>query len=177
MSKFSTVIQYVLINEGSSLSMDPNDSGNWTGGEVNSGELKGSKFGISAAAYPNVDIANMTQAQAEAIYHADYWNKINGDNLRIAFAFLLLDASVNSGISAAVKWAQLIVGEYQDGDCGPLTQAALNAYNQSELCKQYSVSHLMHYMSFSNWHLYAKGFTKRIIFDSMMAQRLLDTPV
>jgi lysozyme family protein len=61
-------------DEGSSWSGDPNDPGNWTGGRIGAGELKGSKFGISAAAHPNVDIAALTRAAAGELYRPTYWD-------------------------------------------------------------------------------------------------------
>jgi hypothetical protein len=38
-------------------------------------DLKGIKYGISAASYPTLDISNVTLTQAQDIYEADYWAK------------------------------------------------------------------------------------------------------
>jgi hypothetical protein len=35
------------------LSMDERDPGNWTGGAIGKGELRGTKYGISAQTYPH----------------------------------------------------------------------------------------------------------------------------
>lgn len=37
------------------LSTDRNDAGNWTGGSVGVGDLKGTKFGISATTQPTAE--------------------------------------------------------------------------------------------------------------------------
>ena len=52
---FQTAFQSLIGNEGG-YSLDPHDRGNWTGGAINVGECKGTKFGISAAAYPNLEL-------------------------------------------------------------------------------------------------------------------------
>jgi hypothetical protein len=36
--------------------MDERDPGNWTGGAIGKGELRGTKWGISAQTYPQIDI-------------------------------------------------------------------------------------------------------------------------
>ena len=70
MMTFDLAFTRLIGNEGV-LSMDPKDSGNWTGGKIGLGKLKGSKYGISAASYPMVDIANLTLEGAKAIYLRD----------------------------------------------------------------------------------------------------------
>jgi lysozyme family protein len=37
-----------LIDHEGAYSADPRDPGNWTGGRVNAGQLKGTKYGIAA---------------------------------------------------------------------------------------------------------------------------------
>ena len=41
--------------EEGTLSLDPTDTGNWTGGAVGRGTLVGTKYGISAASYPTLE--------------------------------------------------------------------------------------------------------------------------
>ena len=49
---FAAAIAMVLAHEGGFQGM-PDDPGNWTGGRLGDGTLKGTKFGISAASYPD----------------------------------------------------------------------------------------------------------------------------
>ena len=78
------------------------DPGNWTGGAVGVCELRGTKFGISAGAYPSLDIAGLTLADAQATYRRDYWDRVRGDELPLAlFKF---DAAMNNGIGHAARW-------------------------------------------------------------------------
>jgi lysozyme family protein len=87
------------------LSVDARDPGNWSGGQVNAGELRGTKFGISAAAYPHVDIRNLTAEQAANITRMDYWNGIPSalpDDTRW-FAF---DAGFHHGLGRVRNWLE-----------------------------------------------------------------------
>lgn len=83
------------------LSLDPDDPGNYTGGAVGKGELKGTKYGISAAAYPHLDIRNLTVEQARELYRKDYWQKSGADKLDWPLCLAHLDFAVNAGLGRA----------------------------------------------------------------------------
>jgi len=59
MDTFDQAFALVVGIEGG-FSTDQNDPGNWTSGKVCIGEFKGTKYGISAASYPHLDIPNLT---------------------------------------------------------------------------------------------------------------------
>lgn len=103
---------------------DPADPGNWTGGAVGAGICRGTKFGISAAAYPTLDIAGLTPRAAAALYLADYWRPIAGDGLAPGVALILFDAAVNQGVRKAARILQAAAGVGEDGVVGPITLAA-----------------------------------------------------
>lgn len=132
-SNFEKAIAFVLKHEGQ-LSLDRNDRGNWTGGEVGVGELRGTKYGISAAAYPRLDIRNLTIEQAVAIYHADYWLPSKADKLRYPMALVQLDSAVQHGVGWALRW----LGETQE----PLPYLArrLRFYANIETFPRYGVA-------------------------------------
>ena len=119
---FDQVFALVLGHEGR-LSMTRGDAGNWTGGKVGVGELRGSKYGISAAAYPTLDIAGLTLAQARTIAWADYWLAARCDLLPAMLALLVFDAAYNNGAGRAVRWLQAAVGATADGLFGTRTAA------------------------------------------------------
>jgi lysozyme family protein len=77
MSNFDRMFEIVAGHEGC-LTAHPADPGNWTDGAVGAGICRGTKFGISAAAYPDLDIANLTLDAAKALYQRDYWQRIAG---------------------------------------------------------------------------------------------------
>lgn len=119
-------IKRVIAAEGGSkITDDPRDPGGLT------------KFGISKKAYPSLDIRNLTEAQAVAIYKRDYWDKIQGDFLPYNVAYTIFNYAVNRGISVAVKYAQKVVGLPEDGVIGPKTIAAIKAKGEPAFLSQY----------------------------------------
>lgn len=89
---------------------NPNDPGNWTGGAKGKGTLKGTRWGIAANTYPNLDIRNLTRAQADEIYIRDYWPKAWGDDWPIGFDQVTYDATVNSGPGRGPLWTCRALG-------------------------------------------------------------------
>ena len=127
---FQMALTFTLAQEGG-FQNSPDDPGNWTGGAVGQGQLVGTNFGISAAAYPTLDIANLTKDQATAIYQSDYWDAISGDKLPVSMAIVTFDAAVNSGPGMGAKWLQSALGITADGVIGPETIAAAQGASDS----------------------------------------------
>ena len=108
MSDFDAIFDFVVGSEGG-FTDNPADPGNWTGGKIGAGECRGTRFGISAGAYPELDIANLTLDAAKALYQRDYWDRIGGDRLPASIALLVFDAAINNGTGRAVRWLQQAV--------------------------------------------------------------------
>jgi lysozyme family protein len=106
------------------FSTDQNDPGNWTSGKVGIGEFKGTKYGISAASYPHLDIPNLTPDEAKAIYGSDYWAAACCDQMPWPLALFVFDCAVNQGVGAAKMTLQQSLGVKVDGVIGPVTVAA-----------------------------------------------------
>ncbi|KVT60593.1 hypothetical protein WK55_09610 [Burkholderia ubonensis] len=123
MDTFDQAFALVVGIEGG-FSTDQNDPGNWTGGKVGVGVFKGTKYGISAAAYPNLDIANLTPDDAKAIYGSDYWAACACDRVPWPLALFVFDCAVNQGVGAAKMTLQQALGVTADGVIGPVTLAA-----------------------------------------------------
>jgi lysozyme family protein len=87
------------------------------------------RFGISARAHPDVDIASLTRERAEAIYLEHYWHPIHADELPRELALALFDAAVNLGLGTAVKLLQTLLHVEADGIVGPQTLARAVAYS------------------------------------------------
>lgn len=117
--KFKIALEYVLKHEGG-YSNNPNDPG----GETN--------FGISKRSYPNLDIKNLTVAQARGIYYNDYWKNFNLDQIKdVAVAAKCMDLIVNAGTGGIkiIQKAMNLHGNEQikvDGALGPATIARVN---------------------------------------------------
>ena len=165
MSGFDRAFVIVTGHEGG-FGADQNDPGNWTGGEVGKGELRGTKFGISAAAYPTVDIANLTLDVAAAIYRRDYWDRIGGDSMPPALALLVFDAAVNNGIERAIVWLQSAVGAEVDGRLGPATLArvaeAKRDMDTVSLCAEFNARRLLFMSGLPTWKAFGLGWARRL---------------
>ncbi|MBW4089878.1 MAG: hypothetical protein HIU82_02045 [Proteobacteria bacterium] len=120
---FARAFAAVVVVEGG-YTRDAADPGNWTGGAVGAGELRGTKYGISAAAYPTLDIAALTISVAAALYRPRYWDVIAGDALPWPVALIAFDCAVNQGPGIAARILQLALGVVADGVVGPVTIAA-----------------------------------------------------
>jgi lysozyme family protein len=88
---------------GETLSLDRADPGNWTGGRVGAGALKGSKWGVSASAHPTLDIASLTIDDALKIFVDGYWNAIDADAMAGGVDHCVSDDAYNSGPGAALR--------------------------------------------------------------------------
>lgn len=120
------------------------------------------KYGISKRSYPDVNIRALTRDQAVAIYKRDYWAKIKGDMLPPRLAYQVLDASVNHGVSQAVKWLQKCVGANPDGIIGPLTIASANTADSAVATMLFNAERIDFYTSLTTFSVYGKGWTRRI---------------
>ena len=151
-----------LIGHEGGYSTDRRDPGNWTGGRVGVGTLKGTKFGLAANTYPNLDIKNLTLAQAKSIYKKDWWDKLGADGMHSAIVFQLWDFAINAGKSRAIKELQQAVGVPADGIIGPQTLAAVNSHDLNDVILSLTAERLKFYTSLSTFKTYGKGWTNRV---------------
>ena len=94
-------LKIVFGNEGG-LTCDPGDPGNWSTGRVGYGKQGCTKYGIATNTYPNIDIRNLTIAQAGKIYERDYWNPNKLGKLESqGVATEIFDTGVNCGVKFA----------------------------------------------------------------------------
>ncbi|MCF0059920.1 hypothetical protein MUK70_11775 [Dyadobacter chenwenxiniae] len=124
---FEKAIEYVGLEEGG-FSLNKKDKGNYTP----SGELKGTKYGISAKSYPNLDIKNLTWEKAQGIYLRDFWNKYSVNSFPPGIRLYLLDSIINHGPANGIKILQTAAGVKADGILGAVTLAngqKINAYD------------------------------------------------
>lgn len=162
MSGFETAFE-IIVDVEKGLSMDPNDPGNWTGGRCGIGQLKGTKYGISAATYPHLDIADLTLEQAKALYHRDFWKAAQCDLLQWPLSLCVFDGAVQHDPVDARKLLQKAVGARQDGHIGPQTlSAAQKAGGWREAAVRYLNTRLDYYQSLGGWGRYGDGWVNRL---------------
>ncbi|MEJ1353116.1 MAG: glycosyl hydrolase 108 family protein [Candidatus Sedimenticola sp. (ex Thyasira tokunagai)] len=85
------------------------------------------KFGISKRAHPDLDIPGLTDDQALAVYHKDYWLQNNCHKLPPALGWALFGGVVNHKPATAIRLLQQSLGVKADGINGPRTQAVAEA--------------------------------------------------
>lgn len=148
-------------NEGG-FQADPNDRGNWTGGQQGKGLLLGTKWGISAAQYPGLNIKALTVERACEIYTRDYLLPLQSGQFDDGVAYQLLDGAVHSGIPAATRMVQRAAGVADDGDIGAVTRSALAQRSESDLIMLFLGERLDFLSRLSGWPRYGAGWARRI---------------
>lgn len=158
---FNEAFNITVGHEGG-YTANPKDRGNWTTGIIGKGKLNGTKYGVSAMAYPNVDIKNLSVEQAKVIYKRDYWDKAKCDQLPNGIRFHVFDCAVNSGVSRAIKTLQQALGVTADGIIGPKTINASLKANQSELLKKFYDIRIAFYKQQPSFKTFGKGWLNRV---------------
>ena len=158
-----------LVDIEKGFSDDPNDPGNWTGGKVNVGQLNGTMYGISAAAYPKLKIQTLSLAAAKEIYRSDYWDAVKGDALPDQIACVLFKEAVNLGVVGAIKTFQKSLGIEVDGNIGPLTIGNASRLPQEEVIEDFLVECFKNYLGMENFSTDGVGWTRRLIKTALQA--------
>ena len=121
MADFETAFRFMMSHEDPGLT-----------GTVTHDDGGITRWGISQRAYPHLDIATLSLAEAEAIYRSDYWEPIKGGAINSQpVASKLLDMAVNMGVAQASRIIQGIcirngAAIAEDGIVGPATVEAIN---------------------------------------------------
>jgi len=154
-------LAFTLKYEGG-YSSNRKDPGNWTGGKVGVGKLKGTKYGIAAHSYPNLDIKNLTLDDVKPIYEKNYWRPIQGDSLPLGIDLATFDSGVMSGPSRGAKWLQAALGVKQDGVVGSVTLAKAHVSDARDIVKKICAKRTGFVQSLKTFVTFGKGWTARI---------------
>jgi lysozyme family protein len=137
MAVLEIALAYVLINEGSAPTNDPDDHGGLTRYGVTQATLS-TYYGRAAS---DAEVLALTPATVAEVYQKLYWAPIQGDKIQSQpVATVLLDLAILCGPAAAVRMAQAILGVAADGLLGPKSLAALNAAVGATFVKRLSRS-------------------------------------
>lgn len=151
-----------LIGHEGAYTADPRDNGNWTGGSPGVGVLLGTKYGIAANTYPDIDIKNLTLDAAKAIYRRDWWDKINAGQMDPAIVYQVWDFAINAGMSTSTRALQRAVRVADDGHIGPVTIRAVCAMGTSDVLLRFNAQRIRYYTSLTLWPTYGKGWANRV---------------
>ena len=157
MDKFLKYLEYILKHEGGYVN-HPKDPGGAT------------NYGITQEVYNNYlhasgkksqSVSLISRREVEAIYRVKYWMAIRGDQLPVGWDYAMFDFAVNSGISRAVKMAQLAVGVVDDGIMGDKTMSAIRTAPPEALDKYISMRQDF-LCSLKTFPTFGKGWTRRV---------------
>lgn len=162
-SNFPTSLKLTLAYEGG-YSNHPRDPGAAT------------MNGVTQAVYdddrrdrrlPTRDVRLMTTAERDAIYRRRYWDMVRGDDLPLGVDYAVFDFAVNSGVRAASRKLQEIVGAAVDGAIGPKTVEAVRAYVSSHgavmLSDAVCSSRMAYLRSLDTFPTFGRGWTGRVM--------------
>ena len=157
----------LTVGEEGGFTNDRADPGNWTGGAVGKGVCNGTNWGISAASYPTLNIRQLTQADAQAIYRRDYWAAIRGDDLPSVLAQLAFDAAVNNGPDRARVWLQGALAVATDGVLGTETMQALARLTTTPdgvraLACEFQARRIDFMACLTTWQRFGLGWSRRL---------------
>ena len=121
---FNQIFNDIVIRwEGDKVVNDPVDKGGLT------------KYGISQRAHPQLDIAHLSEEQAQEIYKEEYWDKMRLDEVMdFGICKQLFQQAINQGPGVAAISLQKILNMLRfvvdvDGVVGPKTLTAVNSYH------------------------------------------------
>lgn len=158
---FMKVFERTIGHEGK-FQKDTRDRGNWTGGEVGKGTLKGTKFGLSAMTYPHLDIENLTLDDALNLYYNDWWLKFGMERWHKALAYQMFDAAFNHGTGRANQFLQRAVGVKDDGIVGNATISKVAEFDINDLLFRFLAERLEYFTNVKTWAEYSKGWSRRV---------------
>lgn len=176
MTAFQCWLDFLGPEEGV-LSLDPHDPGNWTGGRCGVGDCLGSKFGISAAAHPSVDIAGLTLDRANSIRKTEYWDEVHADYLPGPVAFMVADAAFMSGPDRAIRQLQAALGVAVDGHLGDKTISKALATPPELFLPEFAAVRLLFLITLGDeWARNKGGWTRRLFRGQIAALALQRSP-
>lgn len=154
---FELALEFVILAEGG-ISNNLNDPGGLT------------KYGISQAAYPNLDITSLTLEAVKVLYRRDYWDMCKCSELPAALAVIVFDTAVNLGVSEAIRILQRslkISGTPEiiiDGIIGGKTLRAVSETTaKHNLNCSYLVNRVLKYSEFAGFTHFGKGWIRRVV--------------
>lgn len=121
------------------------------------------RFGISQAAFPGLNIHAVTRASAEQIYREHYWEKMRCSELPAGLAVMAFDCAVNQGVPRATRLLQKAAGVVVDENIGPATLAAIADEPALDLLRWFTVLRLCAYATTKGFATYGRGWVGRTL--------------
>ena len=142
------------------------------GGYVNHPDDPGGRtnLGVTQATWENwigrksdeAEMRSLTPAKVEPLYKKKYWDAVLGDELPTGIDYLTFDFAVNAGVGRSIKTLQAAVSVAADGWLGPITMAAVQATDPTELIEQFSQTKKGFYRSLAQFPIFGTGWLNRV---------------
>lgn len=156
--RFAACVAEVLRHEGGFVD-HPRDPGGCTNRGITLVALGAWRGGPCTRA----DVLALGEAEARAIYRAQYWNAVRGDDLPAGVDLAVFDAAVHSGPRRAALWLQGAVGVERDGAIGTLTLRAVRSANDRQaLIRGLCAKRLAFLRTLDTWPDFGRGWTRRV---------------
>lgn len=111
---------------------------------------------------PARSVRLIEDAELEAIYRAEYWDEVHGDDLPSGVDLITFDLAVNSGVSMAARFLQKAVGAVQDGEIGPKTLSAVAEFTPTSIIEVMRLERERFYRSLRTFPTFGKGWLNRL---------------
>lgn len=162
---FERCLEHVFKSEGGYVN-HPRDPG----GATNMGITHKTLAAWRGHTVTREDVKKMPRSEAAAIYRANYWNAVRGDELPLGVDLVAFDAAVNSGVSRGAKWVQRALDVAQDGRIGPDTIKAAKSANAQNVINRALTYRLDFLRGLKTWDAFGKGWQRRV--DGVRAESL-----
>ena len=166
-ANWNSCLAFVLAAEGGYVD-DPLDPGGATNRGITLNELSQWRH----TAVTKADVQALTQAEASAIYQANYWNVTRCHDLPSGADLMVFDAAVNMGSGRSAKFLQSAVGATPDGAIGPATLAAVAAANAATLITSLASERADFYHSLPTFDHSGAGWLARVQKATALAEQL-----
>lgn len=156
---FDNSLTAVLRSEGG-YTNDPNDPGGATSHGVVQRVYDAYR---TALQLPRQSVRFITDGEVRNIYHAQYWNAVQGDRLPLGLDYCVFDEGVNSGPVKSIKDLQAALSVGMDGQLGMVTLGALTATtNIGALINRVCDLRLNFLHRLRTWRFFSNGWSSRV---------------
>jgi lysozyme family protein len=156
-SNWDNAFRLMLQSEGGFVN-HPSDPG----GMTNLGVTKATWESWVGREVDEAEVRGLTPEKVEPLYKERYWDAVLGDELPAGLDYLMFDFAVNAGAGRSIKTLQTAVGVPADGWLGPITMAAVEAFDPVELIERFSQSKEYFYRSLNTFPTFGLGWLNRV---------------
>lgn len=112
------------------------------------------------------DMRALTREKVTPLYRKNYWDAVEADELPGGLALCVFDFAVNAGPGRAARYLQKTVGAQQDGQIGPNTLAAVEAFvannGEAQAVRLFQDARRAYYRQLGTFPTFGKGWLRRV---------------